>query len=60
MLIYVQPIVCVYVSPPEPGGQRAPRRREEGPLAQPYAAEPSAGGPLYAPHAHTVRYDSFL
>ncbi|XP_032527842.2 T-box transcription factor TBX1-like [Danaus plexippus] len=42
--------------PPEPGGQRAPRRREEGPLAQPYAAEPSAGGPLYAPHAHTVRY----
>ncbi|KAG7303516.1 hypothetical protein JYU34_012041 [Plutella xylostella] len=48
--------------PPEQAAQRAPpRRREPAPephaqLAQPYAAEPSACGPLYAAHAHCVRY----
>ncbi|CAH2051842.1 unnamed protein product, partial [Iphiclides podalirius] len=49
--------------PPEQSQQRAAARRREvaasepGPtLAQPYAADPSACGPLYAAHAHTVRY----
>ncbi|XP_075984038.1 T-box transcription factor TBX1-like isoform X1 [Anticarsia gemmatalis] len=51
--------------PPEQTGQRGgagARRRESAPteacpqLAQPYAAEPSACGPLYPPHAHPVRY----
>ncbi|XP_013168047.1 PREDICTED: T-box transcription factor TBX1-like [Papilio xuthus] len=48
--------------PPEQSQQRAVARRREATapepcpaLAQPYAAEPSACGPLYA-HAHTVRY----
>ncbi|KPI93199.1 T-box transcription factor TBX1 [Papilio xuthus] len=47
--------------PPEQSQQRAVARRREATapepcpaLAQPYAAEPSACGPLYA-HAHTVR-----
>ncbi|XP_049878947.1 T-box transcription factor TBX1-B-like [Pectinophora gossypiella] len=48
--------------PPEQQQRPAARRREVPPaeacpqLAQPYAAEPSACGPLYAAHAHTVRY----
>ncbi|XP_053617511.1 T-box transcription factor TBX1-like [Plodia interpunctella] len=49
--------------PPEQTQQRVtPRRREPAPaepcpqLAQPYAAEPSTCGPLYAAHAHPVRY----
>ncbi|KAJ2942977.1 hypothetical protein O0L34_g15168 [Tuta absoluta] len=49
--------------PPEQQQQRTvARRREIAPpepcaqLSQPYAAEPSACGPLYAAHAHTVRY----
>lgn len=47
------------LSPPEQNPQRSTARRREPapepyPLAQPYAADPSASGPLYA-HAHTVR-----
>ncbi|XP_026488951.1 T-box transcription factor TBX1-like isoform X1 [Vanessa tameamea] len=47
--------------PPEQSSQRGPARRREPapepyPLAQPYAADPSASGPLYAAHAHPVRY----
>ncbi|VVC90469.1 unnamed protein product [Leptidea sinapis] len=47
--------------PPEQSPQRsAPRRREPQTaepysLAQPYAGDPSASGPLYPAHAHTVR-----
>ncbi|CAH1641264.1 unnamed protein product [Spodoptera littoralis] len=51
------------LSPPEQSQQRGGARRRESSaaeacpqLAQPYAAEPSACGPLYPPHAHPVRY----
>ncbi|XP_052752037.1 T-box transcription factor TBX1-like isoform X1 [Galleria mellonella] len=49
--------------PPEQAAARGAARRggreaaaEAGALAQPYGAEPSACGPLYAAHAHPVRY----
>ncbi|XP_022832154.1 T-box transcription factor TBX1-like isoform X2 [Spodoptera litura] len=49
--------------PPEQSQQRGGARRRESSaaeacpqLAQPYAAELSACGPLYPPHAHPVRY----
>ncbi|GBP54626.1 hypothetical protein EVAR_35888_1 [Eumeta japonica] len=45
--------------PPEQSRGQQRRRESAGecpPLAQPYAAEPSACGPLYSPHSHCVRY----